>query len=577
MVGKNTPDSWTLPGYEHVQQLGTGAGGQVFLARHEDSGTLVAVKYLVPGLHSAGDFREAYRSEAQLLAELESPHVTRLYEYVEGPEGAAIVMEAVSGSSLRQMMKQEGATTPEAALCILKGSLLGLAAAHASGVVHRDYKPANVLVTPEGVSKLVDFGIAARSGEAAGAAGTPLYMAPEQFRGGPASPAADVYAATVTFYECVTGERPFPGKNAVELMAQHSLETIPDDRVPEPLRPIIRAGMAKEPQERPASALAFVAELEQIAHAAYGPDWEERGQRKIATLLALLPLLLLQGAAQPVPSSTTSIATTELGTGAGAEAGGEAMAQLARRARRRTRTIRVTAGAGAASVIVVAAVAIAYAGGGHHNTSTNSAGNSALVGATTLLTPVGSTSASGVGSASGTLTGSPSASSPSPSQGTPTSTASQSTPTSGTTPTSGSTTSGGSTTPPVTTTTPKSTATTPSPTPTITVDSIAITTMNCDGPSVGATATVTTNGLDGGTVTFTWFTLNSDKVEKDIGTTGPYTLAAGETSQTVSSRYSFINYEGGVNWGVRVSSTPASKGGSASDNINPYSSGCIAS
>src|SRR6266700_2306123 len=471
MVGNGSPGGWTLPGYVHVQQLGTGAGGQVFLARHQSSGTLVAVKYLVPGLHADGDFREAYRSEAQLLAELDSSHVTRLYEYVEGPEGSAIVMEAVAGSSLRHMMKQEGATAPEAALCILKGSLLGLAAAHDAGVVHRDYKPANVLVTPDGISKLVDFGIAARSGEAAGAAGTPLYMAPEQFHGAPASPAADVYAATVTFFECVTGQRPFPGKNAVELMAQHSLETVPDELVPEPLRPLIRAGMAKDPQERPSSALEFVAALEQVADAAYGPDWEERGQRKIATLLALLPLLLLEGAAQPVPASTTSIATTVLGGGAEVGTPVEAQAEPGRRVRRRSRAIRATVGAGAAGAIIVAVVAMAAAAG-NENKQSDSGANSALVGATTLLTPLGPASASDTPMASHAPTASPSQPSATP-------TSSPGSSTNSTNPASGSTSS--TTSAPATSTsssaTPTHTTSSASPTPTLQIDSIAIDSM----------------------------------------------------------------------------------------------------
>ena len=100
-----------------------------------------------------------------MLASLDDPHVVRLYEYVESPSGAAIVMELVDGVSLRQILARQGGTTPEAALVVLQGSLLGLAAAHARGVVHRDYKPDNVLVDGDGASKLTDFGIAARTGD----------------------------------------------------------------------------------------------------------------------------------------------------------------------------------------------------------------------------------------------------------------------------------------------------------------------------------------------------------------------------------------------------------------------------
>ena len=96
-MGETLPDGWVLPGYEHIRELGSGAGGRVWLARHRVTGTPVAVKYLVPGLHASADFRAAYRAEAQLLAELRSPFVARLYEYVEGPPGAAIVMEAEIG------------------------------------------------------------------------------------------------------------------------------------------------------------------------------------------------------------------------------------------------------------------------------------------------------------------------------------------------------------------------------------------------------------------------------------------------------------------------------------------------
>ncbi|WP_207943219.1 protein kinase [Actinomadura sp. KC345] len=102
----------------------------------------------------------------------DSPHVARLYRLVMGPETAAIVMEAIDGAPLKDVLERHGPLAPEAALTVLKGSLLGLAAAHAVGVVHRDYKPANVVVPADGQSRLVDFGIAASAGQEAGGAGT---------------------------------------------------------------------------------------------------------------------------------------------------------------------------------------------------------------------------------------------------------------------------------------------------------------------------------------------------------------------------------------------------------------------
>ncbi|MEV4185390.1 protein kinase [Streptosporangium canum] len=307
-----TVSGWHLPGYTELRELGAGGGGRVILARHDGSGVQVAIKYLSERLRRDPDFLARFRAEARLLVELADDNVVRLYEYVEAAGGAAIVMEAVDAVSLRELLREHGSTGPEAALVVLKGSLMGLSAAHRTGLVHRDYKPENVLVQADGTSKLVDFGIAVPAGAVDRPAGTPPYMAPEQWASGPASPATDVYAATAVFFECLTGRRPYRAIDPVVLRHQHHRAPIPVGEVPEPLRELVARGLAKDPMDRPATAAGFVAELEAVAVAAYGQDWEERGRGKLAALAALLPLLFrLRG---PDPTAGTTLFRTVLGT-----------------------------------------------------------------------------------------------------------------------------------------------------------------------------------------------------------------------------------------------------------------------
>src|SRR5215831_14680552 len=249
-----------LPGCTEVKVLGSGGFGEVVLARHDASGTQVAIKYLHRQLLADAEFAALFRAEAAVLASLDDPNVVRLFEYVESPAGAAIVMELVDGITLRDILARQGRTTAEAALVVLQGSLLGLAAAHRRGVVHRDYKPENVLIDGAGGSKLTDFGIAARAGDRPVPAGTVAYVAPEQVAGGPATPAGDVYAATATFYECLTGRPPFAGDTA-QLLAAHQHAPVPLEAVPPPLRPVVAAGMAKDPRWRPADAAGLVTGL----------------------------------------------------------------------------------------------------------------------------------------------------------------------------------------------------------------------------------------------------------------------------------------------------------------------------
>jgi len=305
MGGDLVARQWGVAGYTGVKTLGSGGFGEVVLARHDASGTRVAIKYLRQELLADPGFAGLFRAEAAVLASLDDPHVVRLYEYVESPAGAAIVMELVDGVSLREILAGQGATSAEAALVVLQGSLLGLAAAHRRGVVHRDYKPENVLIDGAGVSKLTDFGIAARAGDSPVPAGTMRYAPPEQFGGSPATPASDVYAATATFYECLTGRPPFTGDTAERLLYQHMSEPVPLEPVPEPLRPLVAAGLAKDPAARPADGAALVAELRAVAGGAYGPDWEDRGRSALAAAALLLAALWPSGAPAAAQGGST--------------------------------------------------------------------------------------------------------------------------------------------------------------------------------------------------------------------------------------------------------------------------------
>ncbi|MET9724537.1 serine/threonine-protein kinase [Streptomyces zaomyceticus] len=546
--------AWVVPGYAEVRELGAGGSGRVVLATHQETGMPVAVKYLSERFTSDEAFVRGFRSEARLLGTLDSPHVVGFYEYVEAPRGAAIVMELVDGVALRALIAREGSTGPEAALVVLKGSLLGLAAAHRAGVVHRDYKPENVLVAADGSSKLVDFGIAAGRGATPGVAGTPAYMAPEQWNGAPATPAADVYAATATFFECLTGRKPFSGDNFAELALHHLGTPVPDDQAPEPLRPLIRRGLAKSPQERPENAAAFVTELETVATAAYGPDWEERGRGRLAALAALLPLLF-PSSGGGVSEGTTALATTTLPS------------PPPRPRRRLPRGLP----AGAAALVLALLLALAARAGGEE-----AEGDKAAQAFATTSTGPG-TSPPGPTTAPPSPTVSPSSPGPSPTATTPTP---SSTPSTGpSTPSDGPTTDDSTTAPTVTSSptatsgSPSPTAPTSPPTPTVTsptttsapppvaVTAVSVTSLRQTGPtSAAGTVEVTTDGTGPVTITVEWFT--GDEKGAPGAPDGSETYRReGATRYTLTLAHDVRG--AGCYWGLRATTHPtASNGGS---------------
>jgi serine/threonine protein kinase len=259
-------------------------------AEHDDSGTPVAIRYLSAKLLEDEDFRERFEEQARLLERLREPGLVAVHEYVESPHGAAIIMELVDGVSLAQLMNADGALGPEASLVVLKGALHALAVVHQAGLVHGDYKPGNILVDGDGYTRLTDFGLAMRADEMP-VPGTPAYLAPELWKGEPPTPASDIYAAAAVFYECLTGREPYGARTLSQLALVHRTGVIPVVDVPELLRPLVRHGLDKQPEDRPESATEYLTELEAIAFAAYGVGWEERGRAVLKERAAELAML----------------------------------------------------------------------------------------------------------------------------------------------------------------------------------------------------------------------------------------------------------------------------------------------
>lgn len=541
-------NTWTVPGYAESLELGSGASGRVVLAVHEETGVAVAVKYLSESLRTRPGFVHDFRAEARLLGGLGSPYVAGLYEYVEAPRGAAIVMELVDGVSLRTLLTRQGPLALESALVVLKGSLLGLADAHRVGVVHRDYKPGNVLVMPQGASKLVDFGIAAGAGTSVGVAGTPSYMAPEQWTGAPASPAADVYAATATFFECLTGRTPYLGENFAELALQHLDAPVPAHEVPEAVRSLVLRGLAKTPEARPTHAEAFVTELEEAAHAACGPDWEERGRRGLAALVALLPLLL--PSARSARHTTTDTARTVLSRKPRPD-----------RAEWRPGLPGILVSAGALLVALVLGHGLAPRADSAQQTAralaTTAARPGAAAGATAPAAPSrpspsqASTPSPGVPSSDPADTAS---GGPAPSA-TVTATAPSPDP-----PTSGAPAGGAPTVSTTPTTTPTGTPAAPA------VKDVTVTGLQQTGSSTGsATITVSTDGTGPISLTVAWYTGDTNgQLGTPDGTSQTFERS-GATQYTLTVDHTFQGT--GCYWGVRAATTPASAGGGASQQL----------
>ncbi len=276
---------WSVPGVVHLQEVREDPVGRRVLARHRITRKSLGITYLSSEFFADTEFRTRFSREFPRLARVRNGAVTRAHRYVESHHGAALVSDHVSGSPLRAVLRAHGAVGTEAALVVLKGSLRALAACHQAGLSHGDIKPENVILTHAGRVRLVDFGLWTSDGRRLLERSTPFYLAPEQWSGHAAAPAGDVYAATVTFFECLAGAPPFYANGAPELLVKHRNGTPLIDVIPESVRELVRSGLAKDARCRP-DTWSLLAQVDDVAAQAVGSGWESRGQRQLTALLA---------------------------------------------------------------------------------------------------------------------------------------------------------------------------------------------------------------------------------------------------------------------------------------------------
>jgi eukaryotic-like serine/threonine-protein kinase len=274
--------------YELHAVIGEGTFGRVYRGRDRRLARQVAVKVIKPWWAEDPDWVQSFEREAQLLASVSDPGIVQIFDVGSAPEGIYYVAELVQGQSLAHRLRS-GPLAPAEAAEVAEQLSRALAHAHGQRVVHRDVKPANVLLSPDGRVKVGDFGVArlaegSSDGVGATIVGTPRYMAPEQARGGPITPATDVYGVGVVLYEMLTGHPPFDGSTAVELALHHVNDPpppLPGDLPPAIVRVTERA-LAKTPADRYADggelahALAEARVSNGEAEVAHGQTGNER-------------------------------------------------------------------------------------------------------------------------------------------------------------------------------------------------------------------------------------------------------------------------------------------------------------
>jgi len=285
--------------YEILAELGSGGMGKVYRARDLTLERLVALKTLAPQFGSDAGFVQRFLKEARAAARLNHPNIVQIYDFGQVDETYYLAMEYVDGHSLGAYLRR-GHFGERDALLVVRHAARALAVAHAEGLVHRDIKPDNLMLTSKGEVKLVDLGIAKRVDEdqsltqTGQAVGTPHYISPEQIRGSRDIDArADIYSLGATLYHLVTGHTPFPGSSGALVMSMHLVQPLADPRtyVPalsEGICRVIRKMMAKSRDERYPDVDALDRDLYRL-QTGETPEPDEPGETAVETLVRERP------------------------------------------------------------------------------------------------------------------------------------------------------------------------------------------------------------------------------------------------------------------------------------------------
>ncbi len=256
--------------YRIERVLGRGAMGVIYKAHDPEIERPVAIKLVRSDLldgEERADYLARFRREAQAVGRCTHPNIVALYDYAMHEGNPFLAMEYVEGISLAQALERGARFRPDEASFILLQLLDALTCAHELGVVHRDVKPANVLLLAGGRVKVTDFGISRIAGPSmtqdGSVVGTPSYMSPEQCRGDALDHRSDLFSAGVVLFELLTGEKPFPGRSFTSVVKQVLYDDAPDlrGRVPDHLAAVVRRALAKRPADRFSSAVAMAEAL----------------------------------------------------------------------------------------------------------------------------------------------------------------------------------------------------------------------------------------------------------------------------------------------------------------------------